>query len=181
MFIGAFNTGTVKLREGPLKALSSIIQGTFDKLNMWNEDQVMTFESFINPPLISFPTNDVWILHDRSESAVVSLVSLKSLSKSFLRSVFYVTFCVWGVWPSALCSPGPDNQRLFLSCDTNMENWRELQRWGWEGRRGKLNKCPTSFHLFGFTFKLGNVQVSKCFNKRERKIVLERQFQTEHK
>ena len=50
-----------------------------------------------------------------------------------------------------------------------------------EGRRGKLNKCPTSFHLFGFTFKLGNVQVSKCFNKRERKIVLERQFQTEHK
>ena len=89
----------------------------------------MTLESFINPPLISFPTNDVWILHDRSESAVVSLVSLKSLSKSFLRSVFYVTFCVWGVWPSPLlCSPGPDNQRLFLSCDTNMENWRELQR-----------------------------------------------------
>ena len=144
---------------------------------MWNEDQVMTFESFIDPRHISFPQT-LWGFF----TTVVSLISLKSLFKSFLRSVFYVTFCVCGVWPSPLlCSLGPDNQRLFLSCDTNMENWRELQRWGWEGRRGKLNKCPTSFHLFGFTFKLGNVQVSKCFNKRERKIVLERQFQTEHK
>ena len=111
---------------------------------MWNEDQV-TFESFIDPLRISFPQT-LWGFF----TTVVSLISLKSLFKSFLRSVFYVTFCLDGVWPSPLLySPGPDNQRLFLSCDTNMENWRELQRWGW-GRgdeESKINVPPPSICL----------------------------------
>ena len=147
---------------------------------MWNEDQVMTFESFIDPRHISFPQT-LWGFF----TTVVSLISLKSLFKSFLRSVFYVTFCV-----CVECGPLHYSAARDLTISDCF--WVVTQTWRigessrgeggvGEGRRGKLNKCPTSFHLFGFTFKLGNVQVSKCFNKRERKIVLERQFQTEHK
>ena len=80
---------------------------------MWNEDQVMTFESFIDPPLISLFPQTLWGFLNSSQPSgkcccsVVSFISLKSLSKSFLRSVFYVTFCVWGVWSVALSTLQP--------------------------------------------------------------------------
>ena len=144
---------------------------------MWNEDQV-TFESFKWSSTHLVPTNVVRILHN----CCFSYFSEKSLQIFSEISVLRYILCVWSVALSTTLQPGT------WQSATVSELWHkhgELERAPevrvGEGRRGKLNKCLTSFHLFGFTFKLGNVQVSKCFNKRERKIVLERQFQTEHK